>query len=146
MLILTEMFCAAIFIAIYWTLCAYCEIISLLKLRKNVQKKLEIYVWCWSIMFCAAYYIARLWILFYGSKWILSWHFATNESGEKVKKWKNGEATHEIKCSRRFKIFVGSVMSDKNKRSFCFAGIGQQCRFVCLCLLFVVSDIFQVIV
>jgi hypothetical protein len=41
MLILTEMFCATIFIAIYWSLCAYCEIISLLKTgQKNVQKKL----------------------------------------------------------------------------------------------------------
>jgi hypothetical protein len=39
MLILTEMFCAAIFIAIYWSLCAYCEIISLLDRDKNVQKK-----------------------------------------------------------------------------------------------------------
>jgi hypothetical protein len=44
---------------------------------------------------------------------------ATNESeGEKRAK--------QIKCNRRFKIFVGSVMSDKNKGSFYFAGIGQQ--------------------
>lgn len=59
MLILTEMFCAAIFIAIYWSLCAYCEIISLLNGAKTYKRS-------WKFMFdvgplcCAAYYIARL--------------------------------------------------------------------------------------
>lgn len=48
---------------------------------------------------------------------------------------------------KRFKIFAGSAMSDKNKRtlfhSFSASPRCQQCCPVCLCLLFVASDIFD---
>lgn len=130
MLILTEMFSATIFIAIYWSLCAYCEIISLLKRAKTYKRS-------WKFMFdvgplcCTAYYIARRWILFYGSKYF---HGSLRR--------KRGEA-HEIKCSRRFAIFVGSVKSDKNKRTFSSLPTMPCLECLCLCLLFVVSGRFS---
>lgn len=129
MLILTEMFCATIFIAIYWSLCAYCEIISLLKRGKKRTKE------AWKFMFdvgplcCAAYYIARLRRLFYGSKYfhgILRRKRRRNAAGD----W-------------RISLDFGPVMSDKNKRTFYFS-LPTLPRLVCLC--FCSSDVLPVIV
>jgi hypothetical protein len=53
----------------------------------------------------------------------------------------SGDEAHEIKCSRRFAIFVGSVKSDKNKRTFFLAA--NNAGLECLCLLFVVSGRFS---
>lgn len=120
------MFCDAIFIAIYWTLCAYCEIIS----AKTLTQK-KIYVWCWPIMFAAAYYIVEALNI------VLNTFMAVDD---REKRRSSGK-----RRARRFKIFAGSVMSDKDKRRFIRSasnGFGQQCCLVYLCLLFVVSDMF----
>ena len=104
MLILTEMFCAAIFIAIYWSLCAYCEIISALKQAKTYKRSRNL---CLMLVHYVALHITSR-----GSQYCfmdLNTCMAfCDESGEEA---------HEIKCSRRFVIFAGSVMSDKNKRT-----------------------------
>lgn len=52
--------------AMYWTLCAYCEIISLLKISYKGRRKFMFDVG----PLCSPLHIAaRLWILFYGSKY-----------------------------------------------------------------------------
>lgn len=68
----TETFCAALFIAIYWTLCAYCEIISVKKTYKRWRK----------FMFdvgplCELLHITSMNIVLWFQ--ILSWHFTTTK-------------------------------------------------------------------
>lgn len=119
----------------------YCNLLNAVRLLWNnssavkTYKRSRIYVWCWSIMLAAAYYI-EVWILFYSSK---CFHGILRQKERKENEKKMQQ--------RRFKIFAGSAMSDKNKRtlfhSFSASPRCQQCCPVCLCLLFVASDIFD---
>lgn len=109
--------------------------------EKVAQREQEIYVWCLSIMFAAAI-TSRFEYRFIVLSTFVVW-------SDKEKRTTGKTAT-----ARRFKISAGSVMSDKSKGTFVSLPLSCLRRVLvrtnnavlcayCLCLLFVVSDIFD---